>query len=103
MMVVHPHEWEWCEKYDCNSCEYSSVSINPFTDLNITFLIHDFEHVQMDRLVSSSLGLLKESSIELDEGYDTIVAPKSEFLFLEDLDEFTRLCNCTRQRFFEDI
>lgn len=62
------------------------VNIHPFqsicfTDLNITFLIHDFEHVQMDRLVSSFLGLLKESSIELDEGYDTIVAPKSEFLF----------------------
>lgn len=147
--------------------KYSTVSINPFTDLNINVPVSMILNMfKKDRLVSSFLGLLNESSIELDDDYtfyvggdddfmkgqsadgvftcdapfyvstdrnvcsdfeylniilipkksrvmflgdveegryDTIVAPQSEFLFLDDLDEFTRLWKCTRQRFFEDI
>ena len=37
-----------------------------------------------------------------EDHYDTIVAPESEFEFVEDLDEFTSVWRCTKQPFYDN-
>lgn len=41
-------------------------------------------------------------SVVDENAYDTIIAPESEFEFVEDLDEFTRVWKCRAQPFYDD-